>query len=67
MARRPLLTDEERQLLFGVPVIRTPWRGITSLPDPTRTSWWAAAAPPIAWALPCNWPCCAIPAWAWRR
>jgi TnpA family transposase len=57
MARRPLLTDEEHQLLFGVP----------GDPDAlARISWRAAAAPPIVWDLPCNWPCCAIPAWAWR-
>ena len=62
MARRPLLTDEERQLLFGVPGDPDALARITSLPDPIRTSWWAAAAPPIAWVLPCNWPCCAIPA-----
>jgi hypothetical protein len=58
MARRPLLTDEERQLLFGVP----------GDPDAlarhyifTRSDQDLVVGRRGA-ALPCSWPCCAIPA-----
>ena len=47
---------------FDVPGARTPGRYIISLPDPIRISWRGAAVL-IGWALPCNWPCFAIPAW----
>jgi hypothetical protein len=62
MARRPLLTDEERQLLFGVPGDPDALARHYTLPDPIRISWRAAAAPPITWALPCDWRWYAIPA-----
>ena len=57
MARRPLLTDEERRLLFGVQGDPDALARHYTLPDPIRISLRAVAATPIAWALPCNWPC----------
>jgi hypothetical protein len=57
MARRPLLTDEERRLFFASRTTPTDWRGNTPSPGPTRITWRHAAAPPIGWALPYSWRC----------
>jgi hypothetical protein len=65
MARRPLLTDEERRLLFGVP----------GDPDALARHYTFTRSDQDLVAgrrgdtnrLGFDWPCCAIPAWAWRR
>jgi hypothetical protein len=57
MARRPLLTDEERQLFFGVPgdpdALARHYTFTRSDQDLVAGRRGAA----IAWGSPCNWPC----------
>jgi hypothetical protein len=62
MARRPLLTDEERRLLFGVPGDPDALARHHTFTRSDQDLVAGRRGAAIAWALPCNWPCCAIPA-----
>lgn len=68
MARRSLLTDEERRLLFGIPndpdALARHYTFTRSDHDFVKR---ADAPTPTGWGLPCSWRCCAISAWAWRK
>jgi hypothetical protein len=67
MARRQLLTDEERRLLLGVP--RDPdalARHYTfTRSDQDLVAGRRGATNRLGFS--CNWHCFAIPAWLWRR
>ena len=63
VARRQLLTEEERQLLFGTPRDADALTRQYQLHSVRTGNFWrCGAATPIAWGLLCSSHCCGIPA-----